>query len=169
MSLRRRFAARFIAVFAAIIAGGASAVLPAAPAAAAGVYIANYIDSRCIHALATSGAVVDAGGTCGPFWVFELRAQDPGGVNIYRIRMDGTNLCVVVRGPSNDARAVLSGCGHWIDQHWARRGFSLGYQLINQNSGKCLTSRNGSASVDTVIQYTCRTDGSWEDQLWYHF
>lgn len=126
MSFRRKYLSRIVAVLAALIAGGASAVLPAAPATAAGVFIANHIDSRCLHALATSGAGVNAGGTCGPFWVLELRAQDPGGVGIYRVRMDGTNLCVVVRGPDNEARAVLSGCGHWNDQHWARRGFSVG-------------------------------------------
>jgi hypothetical protein len=97
---------------------------------------------------------------CGTYWdVIRLYAGD--GFDFYRIRKTGTNLCLVVRGAANEARAVLTVCGNYVDQHWGKRPAGAQYQLINGSSGKCLLARGTST---LVVQTTCNT--RYADQLW---
>ncbi|WP_079086853.1 RICIN domain-containing protein [Streptomyces silvensis] len=73
-----------------------------------------------------------------------------------RWQNERSGLCLVVRGPANEAPAVMSDCGTWADQIWVAtdRGF-----LRNSNSGKCLTARTG----QNPRQYEC---GGYADQKW---
>ncbi|WP_078965931.1 RICIN domain-containing protein [Streptomyces aureocirculatus] len=75
---------------------------------------------------------------------------------IQRWKNERSGLCLVARGPANEAPAVVSDCGDWPDQRWRAtdRGF-----LINMNSGKCLTARAGQNARQTEC-------GGHRDQQW---
>ncbi|WP_078965965.1 RICIN domain-containing protein [Streptomyces aureocirculatus] len=75
---------------------------------------------------------------------------------IQRWQNERSGLCLVARGPANEAPAVVSDCGDWPDQKWRStdRGF-----VINVNSGKCLTARAGQNARQTAC-------GGHRDQQW---
>ncbi|MEV0382126.1 RICIN domain-containing protein [Nonomuraea sp. NPDC050643] len=139
------------------------ASLPTPAQAAASVQIRNQWTFECLNTAYPAYANANVRtGTCldvGPYWILE-RVGQVGEIVYHRIRREGTNFCLVVRGGANNAEGVLYTCGSWIDQHWTIYWDRIGYKFSNRNSGKCLTGR-GDGTV--VVQFTC---SDYADQFW---
>jgi hypothetical protein len=117
-----------------------------------------------IKKLATLGATAAILGT----FVFATAAQaSPDTSRIYRI-MTANGLALDVQGAStaDDAPVIQWGVNGGLNQEW-KFVPSFGtdrYQIVNVNSGKCLSVyyNSGSAGAN-LVQYTCH---DWLDQRW---